>query len=103
VGAIYFSMVQSQRDHDEAWTFVVLDHPQEISSPKSVNSGGRDVTGSIQPRFVYQSTSLNYCEPVEDWEVEENTNINVVEKTEENYLRSSKYVEAHVNVLDEVP
>jgi hypothetical protein len=29
---------------------------------------------------------------VEDWEVEENTNIDVVEEIEENYLRSSKYV-----------
>jgi hypothetical protein len=27
----------------------------------------------------------------------------VVEEIEENYLRSSEYVEAHVNVLDEVP
>jgi hypothetical protein len=31
---------------------------------------------------------------VEDWEVEENTNINVVEETKENYLQLSKYVEA---------
>jgi hypothetical protein len=35
--------------------------------------------------------------------VEENTNINVLEEIKENYLQSSKYVEAHVNVLDEVP
>jgi len=35
--------------------------------------------------------------------VEKNTNINVVEEIEGNYLKSSKYVEAHVNVLDEVP
>jgi hypothetical protein len=35
--------------------------------------------------------------------VEENTNIDVVEDTEENYLRSFEYVEAHANVLDEVP
>ncbi len=35
--------------------------------------------------------------------MEENTNINVVKEIEENYLPSSKYVEAHVNVLDEVP
>jgi hypothetical protein len=34
--------------------------------------------------------------------VEENTNINVVEETEENYLRSSEYAKAQVNVLDEV-
>jgi hypothetical protein len=40
---------------------------------------------------------------VEDWEVEENTNINVVEETKENYLQLFKYVEAQVNVLDEVP
>jgi hypothetical protein len=30
---------------------------------------------------------------VEDWEVEEKTNINVVEKTEENYLWSYEYAE----------
>jgi hypothetical protein len=41
---------------------------------------GKDVTGSIQPRFVYQFASLNYYELVEDWEVEENTNIDVVEE-----------------------
>ncbi len=35
--------------------------------------------------------------------MKENTNIDVVEESEENYLRSSEYVEAHVNVLDEVP
>jgi hypothetical protein len=34
---------------------------------------------------------------MEDWEVEENTNINVLEETEENCLPSL------VNVLDEVP
>ncbi len=27
----------------------------------------------------------------------------MVEETEENYLRSSEYAKAHVNVLDEVP
>ncbi len=35
--------------------------------------------------------------------MEENTNIDVFEEINENYLQSSKYVEAHVNVLDEVP
>jgi hypothetical protein len=58
-----------------------------------MNSQRRDVTKSIQPRFMYQSTSLDYYELVEDWEVEENTNINVVEETKENYLQSSEYAE----------
>jgi hypothetical protein len=35
--------------------------------------------------------------------VEENTNIDMFEETKENYLQSSKYVEAHLNVLDEIP
>jgi hypothetical protein len=35
---------------------------------------------------VYQSASPNYFEQVEDWELEENTNIDVFEETEENYL-----------------
>jgi hypothetical protein len=38
---------------------------------------------------------------VEDWEVEENTNIHVVEETKESYLWSSEYAEAYVNVLDD--
>jgi hypothetical protein len=42
--------------------------------------------------------SPNYYEPVED-----NTNINMLEETKENYLQSSKYAKAQMNVLDEVP
>ncbi len=49
-----------------------------------MNNQGRDVTGGIQPKFVYQSTSLDYYEPVEDWEVDENTNVDVCEEIEEN-------------------
>ncbi len=96
-------MTQSQRDQDEVRTSVVLDQPQEISSLKSMNSWGKDVTRGIQPRFMYQCTFPNYYEPMEDWEVEENTNINVVEEVNENYLWSSKYAKAQVNVLDEIP
>ncbi len=40
---------------------------------------------------------------MEDWEVEENTNIDVIEEIEENYLQSFEYAKAHVNVLDEIP
>jgi hypothetical protein len=35
--------------------------------------------------------------------VEENINIDVFDKIEGNYLQSSKYAKAQVNVLDEVP
>jgi hypothetical protein len=35
--------------------------------------------------------------------VEKNTNINVFEEIEKNYLQSFKCAEAQVNVLDEVP
>ncbi len=63
----------------------------------------RDVTWNIQPMFVYQSTFVDHYEPVEYWEVEENTNIDVVEKIKENYLQSSEYAEVQVNVLDEIP
>jgi hypothetical protein len=35
--------------------------------------------------------------------VEKNTNIDVVEGTKENYLRSFEYTKAQVNVLDEAP
>jgi hypothetical protein len=34
--------------------------------------------------------------------VEENTNIDVYEEIEENYLQSFEYAKAQVNVLDEV-
>jgi len=53
----------------------------------------RDVIGGIRPKFEYQSTSPNYYEPVEDWEVEENTNIDVFEEIK-NYLWSFEYAEA---------
>ncbi len=52
---------------------------------------------------MYQSTSPNYYEPVEHWEVEENTNVDVFEEIEENYTRSFEYAKAQVNALDEVP
>jgi hypothetical protein len=35
--------------------------------------------------------------------VEKYTNINVLKETKENYEKPSEYVEAHVNVLDEIP
>jgi hypothetical protein len=40
---------------------------------------------------------------MEHWEVDENTNVDVFEEIEENYPISFEYVEAQVNVLDEVP
>jgi hypothetical protein len=40
---------------------------------------------------------------MEDSEVEETTNINVVEEIKENYLQSFEYEEAQVNVLHKVP
>ncbi len=57
-------------------------------------SQGKDVIRDIQPRFVYQSTSPNNYEPMEDWEVEENTIINVLEEIKGNYLQSFKYAKA---------
>jgi hypothetical protein len=38
-----------------------------------------------------------------NWEVEENTNIDVLEEVEKIYLQSSEYAKAQVNMLDEVP
>ncbi len=59
-----------------------------------MTSQGKDVIRGIPPRFVYQFASLDYYKPVEDWEVEENIDINVVEEIEKNYLRSFEYAEA---------
>ncbi len=86
-------MGQSWKDQNKAGIYVVLDQSHEISSLESVTSWGRDAIGGIQTMFVYQFASPEYYEPVEDWEVEEKTNINVVEKTEENYLWSYEYAE----------
>ncbi len=87
-------VVQSHRDQVGARTFVIPDHSHEISSLKLVISRRKDVTRCIQPKFVYQSTSPNYYEQVEHWEVDENTNVDVFEETKENYPRSYEYVKA---------
>ncbi len=68
-----------------------------------MTSQEKDVIRGIQPKFVYQSASLDYYELVEHWEVEENTNVDVFAEIKENYPRSFEYAEAHVNALDEVP
>jgi len=44
-----------------------------------------DVTGGIQPRFMYQFASPDYYELVEHLEVDENTHVDVFEETEKNY------------------
>jgi hypothetical protein len=66
------------------------------------NQGSDNIKG-ILFRFVYQSTFQDYFELMEDWEVEENTNINVLEEIEENHLRPFEYAKAQIDVLDEVP
>jgi hypothetical protein len=43
---------------------------------------------------VYQSTFSDYYELLENWGLEENSNIHVLEETKENYLCSFEYVEA---------
>jgi hypothetical protein len=59
-------VVQNRRDQDGARTSTIPNQPHEISSPKSVDSQGKDVTGGVQPRFVYQSTSPDYYKLVEE-------------------------------------
>jgi hypothetical protein len=49
------------------------------------------------------SLPLDYYELVEDCGVEKNANINVLKENKEKYLKPFEYVEAQVNVLDEVP
>ncbi len=55
----------------------------------------RDITGGIKPRFVYQYASPYYYALVEEWEVEKNINIDMLEEIGENYLQSSEYAETH--------
>jgi hypothetical protein len=40
------------------------------------------IHGGMQPMFMYQFAFLDYHELMEDWEVEENTNNDVVEEFE---------------------
>jgi len=87
-------VVQSWKDKKGTRTYIILDQPQEISSLELVINRGKDVTRGIQPKFMYQSASLDYYELMEYWEVKENTNINVVEEIKENYLWSFEYVKA---------
>jgi hypothetical protein len=60
------SMVQSRRDQNGVRTFTIPNQSQEISSPKLVNSRGKDVTGGIQPKFMYQSAFPDYYKLVEN-------------------------------------
>jgi hypothetical protein len=52
--------------------------------------------------FMYRYASPYYYELVEHWEVDENTNVDVFEETKTNYPWSFEYVDAQMNVLDEV-
>jgi len=81
-------VVQSRRDQDGGGNSIILDQPHEILSPKSVTSQRKDVIKGIQPKFMYQSTFPDYYEPMEHWEMDENTNVDVFEETKENYPRS---------------
>ncbi len=50
-----------------------------------MTSRRRDVIRGIQLGFVYQFAFPYYYEPMECWEVDENTNADVFEEIEENY------------------
>jgi hypothetical protein len=63
-------VVKNKKNQFGIGTPAVLNQPQEISSLELVKNKRRDVTGGIQPKFVYQSAFLDYYELVEDWEVE---------------------------------
>jgi hypothetical protein len=67
------SMVQNHRNHNGVRTFIVPDQLHEISSLESMTSQRKGVTRGIQPKFVYEFTSQDYYEPVEHWQVDENS------------------------------
>jgi hypothetical protein len=95
-------VAQSHKYQDEVGNPIVSNQLQEISSPESMTNRRRDIIGSIQPKFVYQFAFLDYYEPMENWEVNENTNVDVFEKINEIYSKSSEYAKAQMNVLDEI-
>jgi hypothetical protein len=86
-------VVQSHKDQNEVGTSVIPKQSHEISSLELVTNKRKDVIRCIQFKFVYQYASLDYCEQMEPWKVDEKTNVDVFEKIEENYPRSSKYAE----------
>jgi len=59
---LWFKIVEIK---NKARTFVGPLQSQEISSLELVTNQGKDVIGGIQPKFVYQSASPNYYEPME--------------------------------------
>ncbi len=59
------STVQTLKNQDRVGISIILDQLWEISSPKSVTNRRKDVIRDIQPKFVYQSTSLDYYELVD--------------------------------------
>jgi hypothetical protein len=46
-------MVQSCKDQNKAGTSIVFDHPREISSLELMTNQRKNVTITIQPKFVY--------------------------------------------------
>jgi len=87
-------VAHSHKYQDEVGNPIVSNQLQEISSPESMTNRRRDVIGSIQPKFVYQFAFLDYYEPMENWEVNENTNVDVFEelrKIIQNHLNMQKH------------
>ncbi len=50
---------------------------------------------------MYQSTSLEYCEPIEDYDMDNNYDPNIPKWVDANYPRNFMYDDAQVNVLEE--
>jgi hypothetical protein len=46
-------LIQSHRNQNGVGTFIIPNQLQEISSAKSMNNRGSDVTKGIQPKFVH--------------------------------------------------
>jgi hypothetical protein len=80
---------------------LLLTDPRNSSSSKFVNSRKSDYNRHTDLPFVYQSTSLEYHEPIEYWGVEDNYDPNILEWANVNCLRIFMYDDAQVNVLEE--
>ncbi len=66
-----------------------------------MNSWQSDYNKDTNAPFVYQSTSLEYHELVEDLDVESNYGLSILKWVDANYLITYVYDDAHMNVPEE--
>ncbi len=73
---------------------MLLVDPRNSSSLEFMNSQWSDYNRCINLPFVYQKTSLEYYEPMEDWDMEDDYDLSILNWVDANYLRTFMYEHA---------